>query len=393
MQFSFHDNDIAGDNMFVKKTLVASFLALLGASAPGVASAGEVRIGSVFGLTGPTASTSAEGLAIANGYFDMINAKGGINGNTLKLVMRDDQYDPRKTPVLVDELVNKEGIVALVNGLGTANTAALMKTGILNQHKVPLVGVFSGSDIIRGPGSEQIFHTRASYTDEVMKIARLSTTLGLKRVAVLYQDDGFGASINQSIAKAAQDYQFEVIQKSGYKAGATDFSQQAKEIAGAKPQAIFLMGVPEAVFRFMKAYDAPKGASQIYALSFVPAKSLADFAGEQRVRGIGISQVVPNPGSTTLPLAKDFQTFLKSPYGKGVTSNPLNFEVYLNIRLVVDAIKMAGAKPTPEKVTQALASMNGYQLGGYPISFSESNRRGSHYLDIGVIGPNARLSY
>ena len=105
--------------MFIKKTLVASLLALLGASASGIASAGEVKIGSVFGLTGPNASTSAEGLAIANGYFDMINAKGGINGNTLKFVMRDDQYDPRKTPVLVDELVTKEGVVALVNGSGS----------------------------------------------------------------------------------------------------------------------------------------------------------------------------------------------------------------------------------------------------------------------------------
>jgi len=120
---------------------------------------------------------------------------------------------------------------------------------------------------------------------------------------------------------------------------------------------------------------------------------LADIAGEKRVRGMGISQVVPNPNSTTLPLAKDFQTFLKSPYGKGITSNTLNFEVYLNIRVAVDAIKLAGPKPTPEKVTAALASMDGYKVGGYPINFSETNRRGSSYLDIGVIGPNARLSY
>ncbi len=375
--------------MFLRKTLSV----VLAASAFGLAHAGEVKIASVTSLSGPTASTASEGLEIAKGYINMVNAKGGINGNKLQLVIRDDEYDPRKTPALVEEVIAKENVVALVNGLGTANTAALMKTGVLNRHKVPLVGVFSGADLIRGPGSEQIFHTRASYTDEVMKISRLASTLGLKRVAVLYQDDGFGAGIMQSLAKASEQYQFEVINKTPYKPGDTDFSQHVRQIIASKPQAIFLMAVPEVVFQFMKAYDAPTGASQIYALSFVPAKALAAVAGEKRVRGVGISQVVPNPNSTTLPLAKDFQNFLKSPYGKGIASNPLNFEVYMNVRLAVEAVKLAGPKPTPEKVTQALAGMNNYQLAGYPINFGESNRRGSHYLDIGVIGPNARLSY
>ena len=375
--------------MFSRK----SFAVLLACSVFGTAYAGEVKIGSVTGITGPNASTSAEAVAVANGYLDMINAKGGINGNTIKLITKDDQYDPRKTPVLVAELIEKENVVAFVNSTGTANIGALMKTGILHQHRIPLIGAFSGSDLIRGPGSEYVFHTRASYTDEIMKISRIANTLGLKRIAVLYQDDGFGASVNQSIAKAAEDYKFESVLKVPYKTGETDFTAQARQIIDAKPNAIFLMGVPEAVIRFMKVYDAPKGASQIYALSFVPSKMLAQVAGEAKVRGVGISQVVPNPESTSLPLAKDFQTFLKSPYGKGISSNPLNFEVYLNVRLTAEAIRMAGPKPTPEKVMQALTSMKGYMLAGYPISFSETNRRGTHYLDIGVIGANGRLSY
>lgn len=143
----------------------------------------------------------------------------------------------------------------------------------------------------------------------------------------------------------------------------------------------------------MKAYDAPVGASQIYSLSFVPVKMLVGIAGEQKVRGLGISQVVPNPDSAIIALAKDFQTFLKSPYGKGVQSNAVNFEVYLNVRLVVEAIKLAGPRPTPEKVTRALMSMNNFELCGYPISFSDAERRGSQYIDIAVIGRNGRLNY
>lgn len=375
--------------MFTKKILIG----LSACSIIGLATAGEIKIGSVSGVTGTNSATAIEGGLLATGYFQMINDKGGINGNTLTRVIKDDQYDPRKTAFLVEEAITKDKVVALMNGVGTSNILAVMKSGILNKTKVPMVGVFSGADALRGPGSEQVFHTRATYNDEIMKISRLVSTLGLKRVAVLYQDDGFGAGINQSIAKASEQYNFEVISKASYKAGETNFTQQAKQIIDAKPHAIFLMGVPDAVIRFMKAYDAPVGTSQIYSLSFVPVKALAEAAGEKRVRGMGISQVVPNPDSTTLPLAKDFQTFLKSSYGKGVTSNSTNFEVYLNTRLLVEAIRMAGPAPTPEKVTKALTSMSGYNLAGYPISFSETNRNGSHYLDIGVIGGKGRLNY
>lgn len=374
----------------IGRKLVATLFACTLTSA---ALAGELRIGSVLGLTGPTASTAGEGSKLVSGYLDMINAQGGIHGNTLKRVLKDDEYDPRKTPALVEEAITKDNVIALLNGVGTANTIAIMRSGVLTKYKVPLVGVFSGADAIRGPGSEMIFHTRASYTEEVMKISRVASTLGLKRVAVLYQDDGFGAGINQAIAKAAEEYQFEVINKTPYKAGETNFADHARAIIASKPQAIFLMGVPEAVIGFMKAYDAPTGAAQIYTLSFVPHQMLVKVVGNARARGVGITQVVPNPGSAALALSKEFQAFLKSPYGEGVQSNALNFETYLNVRLVVEAIRKAGPNPTSEKVAQALTTMTDYSLAGYPLSFSPTNRRGTNFLDIAVIGGSGRLHY
>ena len=359
----------------------------------GSAQADEIRIGTVSGITGPLSMTTADILNVTTGYLDMINAQGGVNGNTLKLFTRDDGYDPKKTAEMVEDIVAKDKVVALVNGAGTANTAALIKAGVLTKHQLPLVGVYSGSEAIRGPGSEQIFHTRVTYNEEIAKIARMVSTLGLKRVAVLYQDDGFGAGIIDSVTKFSEVSKFDIVQKTKYKAGEQDFATHVREIIASKPQAILLMGVPEAVYRFMKDYDAPVGAAQIYALSFVSTKGLKQFAGEDRIRGIGISQVVPNPNSAGLALSKDFTTFVQTPFAKGVAASPFTFEAYMNIRLTVEAIRMAGPQPTPEKVTRALASMNNYRLGGYPLDFSNANRRGSTYIDIAVVGRGARLSY
>ena len=357
------------------------------------AHAEEIRIGLVSGITGPIAETAAAILKVTQGYIDQVNAEGGVNGNRLAVVVKDDAYDPGKTAPLVEEAIAKDNVVGFVNSAGTAPTIAVIKARILNRYKTPLVGVFSGSEALRGAGSEEIFHTRPTYGDEVTKISRQISTMGLKQVAVLYQDDAFGAGILNSVSAGESAFGFKIVSKVAYKAGSKDFSPQVKSIRESKPQAIFLMGAPDSAYQFMKAYDAPAGAAQIYALSFVTPKLLADIAGTGKVRGIGISQVVPNPTSTVLPLSKDFQNLMQSQYSKGAVPSPVALEAYLNVRLLVAAIKMAGPHPTSEKVMQSLTSMRNYQLGGYPIDFSDTKRNGSNYLDIAVVGPMAQLMY
>lgn len=357
------------------------------------AHAQEVRIGFVNGLTGPIAETTGELAGLTRAYLDMVNAQGGVNGSKLALVVRDDGYDPAKTPRLVEEVIEKDKVVALVNSAGTAPTLAVIKSAVLKNNRVPLVGVFSGAEAIRGAGAEEIFHTRPTYGDEIRKIAQLASTLGLQRVAVLYQEDAFGEGVLRSVAASEKDFKLEVVAKIAYKPGTKDFSAQARQAERAKPQAIFLLGVPDSAYQFMKVYAAPIGSAQIYALSFVTPRMLVETAGEDRVRGVGISQVVPNPNSATLPLIKDFQAFLASEFGKGIKSSPVALEGFLNIRLLVEAIRVAGPRPSGERVMQALSSMKAYSVGGYPIDFSNGRRTGSKFLDIAVIGRNSRLQY
>ncbi|NEX63684.1 ABC transporter substrate-binding protein [Noviherbaspirillum galbum] len=357
------------------------------------AGASEIRIGFVNGITGPISETAKELETLTAGYLEMVNAQGGVHGKRLKLVVRDDGYNPARTATLTEELVEKEKIVGLVNSAGTAPTLSVIKSGVLSRNRVPLVGVFSGADAIRGPGSEEIYHTRPTYGQEIRKIAQLASTLGLKRIAVLYQDDAFGQGILKRLEDSEKEFGLQVMAKVAYKPGTKDFAAQARSVESVSPQAIFLMGVPDSTYQFMKAYDAPAGAAQIYALSFVTPKLLADTAGDAKARGIGISQVVPNPNSATIPLIKEFRTFLNTPYGKGITPSPVTLEGFLNIRLLLDAIRMAGPQPTGEKVLQALSGMQRYSVGGFQVDFADGNRNGSNFIDIAVVGRNARLQY
>lgn len=366
---------------------------VLAAGAMCAAAAEEIKVGMVTGITGPIAETAQEIARVTRGYIDMINGQGGVNGNRLVLVSKDDHYDPSKTALLFEEAIVRDKVVAIVNSAGTAHTISVIKSRVLKRHQVPLVGVYSGAEVLRGSGSEEIFHTRATYGDEVMKIARLASTLGMLRVAVLYQEDAFGQGILRSVAAAEKKFKLDVILKAGYQPGTKDFTAQALAVKAARPQAVFLMGVPDSVYQFLKVYDAPAGAAQVYALSFVTPKMLTKAVGGTRARGLGISQVVPNPNSAALPLIKDFHAFADSRFGEGVNLSPVTLEGYLNVRLLVEAIRMAGPRPTGEKVIQSLSTMHNYRLGGFPIDFSNAKRNGSNYLDIAVVGRNGRLLY
>ena len=144
--------------------------------------------------------------------FTAANANGGINGVPVRLVTVDDAYKPEETVRLAKELLVKESPVAFAATVGTANADALIKAGVLTESGVPLVGPSSGAGSVIGqPG---IYSTKASYADEVNQLFSTLNSMGLSRVAVLYQDDGYGRDLLNSANALAPKYKIELVARS-----------------------------------------------------------------------------------------------------------------------------------------------------------------------------------
>src|SRR6266496_4043490 len=107
---------------------------------PGI-SATEIKIGGTFPLTG-FASLYKTIPAAEKAYYDYVNDHGGVNGRKINFTILDDAYDPSKTVPLAQQLVEKEGVFAVVGSLGTAPTLATW--GYLNSRKVPQALVATG---------------------------------------------------------------------------------------------------------------------------------------------------------------------------------------------------------------------------------------------------------
>ena len=121
----------------------------------------------LVGQTGPQTGPAALWGAVARGtatYFAMINEEGGIHGRKLKLLIRDDAYQPTKTKAAVMELAEKERVFAFVGGVGTGTGMAVK--GYLSDKKIPWIGPGSGSSHWAAKPGRYLFSVYPTYETE-----------------------------------------------------------------------------------------------------------------------------------------------------------------------------------------------------------------------------------
>ena len=113
-----------------------------GSAAPGVTDT-TITLGTHQPLTGPAAAGYSSIAPATKAYFDYVNDKGGVNGRKIKYLIKDDGYNPANTQKVVRELVLKDKVFAILNGLGTPTHTGVL--GFLKTNKVPDLFVASGS--------------------------------------------------------------------------------------------------------------------------------------------------------------------------------------------------------------------------------------------------------
>ncbi len=192
----------------------------------------EITLGTLQDLSGPLAGY---GKHIRNGMqmrVDEANDMGGVFGRKIRLLVEDDGYDPRKSVLGAQKLVNSEGIFAMVGHLGTAQNLAAMPV----QFEKNVINFFpiTAAREMYEPFHRLKFANAATYYDQ-MRIAapRLMKERGLKKPCVLYQDDDFGLEVMRGAEAGLKVLGAQFVEKTSYKRGATDFSSQVARMKSA----------------------------------------------------------------------------------------------------------------------------------------------------------------
>jgi len=215
------------------KLMVAS--ALLGWTVIG--NTADIKVGVAEALTGPAAKY---GVAIKNGFTlaaDGINAKGGVNGNKIALVVEDEQGKKEEAINVFKKLIFQEKVL-LVFG-PTLSNSAFAADPIANATKTVVFGTSNTADGITNMGPFT-FRNSVMEADVLPVTTRAAVKkFNIKKVAVLYgNDDAFTKSGYDVFKSALADQKISVTDTETYAKGDVDFKAQLTKIKASNPDAI-----------------------------------------------------------------------------------------------------------------------------------------------------------
>jgi ABC-type branched-subunit amino acid transport system substrate-binding protein len=106
-----------------------------------------------------------------------------------------------------------------------------------------------------------------------------------------------------------------------------------------------------------------------------------------------VATVVPPPTKRALPIVQEYQAAIEKQLGKKELSFT-SLESFIGAKVMVEAIRRAGPRPTREGFMRELDNMKaGYDVGGYIVSFAPNNHNGSSFVELTVIGRDLKFSY
>ncbi len=352
--------------------LAAAFAALPALAADGV-SASEIKIGMVNVQSGPAAGLGQGMKSGAEAVFKAVNAKGGVNGRKINLVIGDDGYEPDKAVDETLKMIEGQKVFSLFGYVGTPTANAVLP--IVKEMDVPLVGAFTGAMSLRQPVTRQVFNVRASYDDEAEALVAHFIAKGAKTVAVFYQDDGFGLAVLSGTEKALKKRGQQVLAKGTFQRNTVAIKSGLAAMLEAKPDAVVMVGPYTPLAAFIKEARAAGLKSQLATVSFVGTDNLVAQVGKDG-DGVVISQVVPFPEDNDLPVTKECRELLAASGGGNLGF--VNFEGCITAKVLVAALERSGAAPERAGFVDSLAAMQGVDLGGLKVNFSADNHQASN---------------
>jgi ABC-type branched-subunit amino acid transport system substrate-binding protein len=371
---------------------ILASLALIGASTLVVAENGitdkEIVIGQFAAISGPAAQLGQRMQVGMQAYFNAVNAQGGVNGRAIKLLTRDDGYEPEKAVAAVKALINEDKVFALAGSVGTPTGLAALP--ILTEAQVPLIGMFTGAQALREPFNRQVFHVRASYYDETERIVQHLTTLGAKKIAVFYQNDAYGKAGLEGVVRALEKRQLKPIATATVERNSVDVVQALETLLKSEPEAIVQISAYKSCAALIKQARAKGYGGQFFNVSFVGSRALADELGDAG-QGVVISQVVPFPYAQGSPIVREYQQRMTEAGQKDFDFSSL--EGYLTARILVEGLRRAGKNPTRDGLISGLESMRDINMGGFTVNFSAKNHQASNFTDLSIIAKGGKFMH
>jgi branched-chain amino acid transport system substrate-binding protein len=355
---------------------------------PGAPDRPSIVIGVSNVQSGASRSLGRNLLQGSQAYFDRVNDGGGINGQRISIVLKDDKYEPDPAVQNTHDLIEKDRVFFLFDYVGTPTlTRVLPLLKYYEKEKIINVAPFSGADPQRTPPYDRfVFNIRASYREETRALVDYLHAMGLRRIGFLGQADAYGKSGEIGVTTALADLDLEIVETVTYRrnqAFESDMGAQVRILRNAGADAVIAVGVYGPCGAFIRDARSAGWNVPIANVSFVGAEIMLDLLretskklGKDLTAGLINSQVVPSADDLRYPLVADYRAH-NPPDGYGFIA----LEGWLNAAVVTEALRRAGPGASRESFIRAMESLHGWDPGvGVGLEFSPDSHQGLHQV-------------
>lgn len=336
----------------------------------------EVRVGSSLALGGHAGYLGTQMLQGALSYINKVNDGGGIHGRQIRVIAKDDGYDPTRCLFNTQQLILEEKVFCLFSYVGTPTTVRIIP--LVSEAGIPLLGMFTGANRLREPVNPLLINIRASYYQEIQAAVEMMVEKeGLSRVAVFYQYDEYGFDGLRGAELALKSFGLKPVAKGTYVRGTLDVEAGLDKIMRSDAQAVVMIGTYDSCAKFIRMARENSFSPLFYNVSFVGSTELARRLGPAG-EGVVVSQVVPPPQiqDRVLPGIRDYLKDLETYY-PGTAPSFVGLEGYVNARILAEALDRAGPDLTRDGFLRAIESIRSLDLGiDNPISFGKGDYQG-----------------
>lgn len=336
----------------------------------------EIRIGTIQDLSGPLAGfgkQSRNGMQLA---VDEINEQGGINGRKLKLYVEDSGYDPKKAVLAAQKLVNQDKIFIMAGHIGTAQNMAAMPV----QFEKNVINFFpiTAAREMYEPYNRLKYSFAATYYDQIrLALPKMIKDKGAKRVCTIYQDDEFGLEVQRGAEAGLKAANMELVEKTSFKRGATDFSSQVAKMKAANCDLVVLGTIiRETIGTVGEARKT--GFNPTFLGSSAAYTDLIHKLGGKAMDGIYATMTVQNPytDEQSQPIR-----FWANKYKTKFNEDPTVFSVYgyIIIQSFAKAAEKTGANLNTDSFIKVMDNMT-YEpdmFGAAKATYTSTKRLGS----------------
>ena len=316
----------------------------------------------LLGMSGPFSgglnSVGNQFLMGANLYLANLNEQGGVYDRKIRIIAKDDRYEPRIAIQNVKELIEEDKIFALFGVIGTPVAEAVFP--IAQEKRIPFVGAYTGAEFLRNPPNPLVLNARAGDMDEVEKLINYYVNeLNLKKIALFYQNDAYGRAGLKGVKSSLERRNLALACEGSYKRNTLSVGNALYEIEQCYPEVILMIGSTMPVGEFIKrARKSEKIDRNVHfgLFSFVEPRQLIDMLAEDG-KGITFAQVVPSPWTADVDEVEHYRQLMKKYHPKEALSH-VSLEGFFAARMIAEVFKTLGPSFTKEEFIKQLASFS-----------------------------------